>query len=80
MQRRLGPDLNFLPLDSLVSELILRHDWAATPVGPVESWPQSLRTALGMILHSKFPTYMVWARDLISFCNSITERPRDRGA
>ena len=25
-------------------------DWAATPLGPVESWPQSLRTAVSICL------------------------------
>ncbi|WP_210530394.1 PAS domain S-box protein [Rubellimicrobium arenae] len=52
-----------------MAELIRRYDWATTPLGPRENWPQSLRTALAMILHSKFPTYMVWGPDLISFYN-----------
>jgi len=29
-------------------------DWAATPFGPVEPWPQSLRTAVSIMLESRF--------------------------
>ena len=29
-----------------LAALIRARDWAATPVGPVERWPPSLRTAL----------------------------------
>ncbi|HWK66383.1 MAG TPA: PAS domain S-box protein [Rhizobiaceae bacterium] len=45
------------------------HDWAATPLGPMETWPQSLRTALDIMLNSAFPTFMAWGRDLTSFYN-----------
>jgi PAS domain S-box-containing protein len=45
------------------------HDWAATPLGPAQSWPQSLRTALSMMLNSAFPTYLAWGPELTSFYN-----------
>lgn len=48
---------------------IRAHDWAATPLGPVERWPQSLRTAISVMLNSKFPTYMAWGPELTSFYN-----------
>jgi hypothetical protein len=28
--------------------LIRAKDWAATPLGPIEDWPQSLRSAVSM--------------------------------
>ena len=34
--------------------LIARHDWTTT-LGPIESWPQSLKTAVGMMLRSPLP-------------------------
>jgi signal transduction histidine kinase len=44
-------------------------DWAATPLGPVEEWPQSLRTAAGMVLASAFPSIVLWGPDLIQIYN-----------
>jgi PAS domain S-box-containing protein len=45
------------------------HDWAATPLGPVEAWPQSLRTAVDTCLGSGFASYVWWGRDLIQVYN-----------
>ncbi len=45
------------------------HDWAATPLGPIDSWPASLRIAAGMVLSSRFPSCLVWGADLISIYN-----------
>ena len=35
-------------------------DWAATPLGPPEGWPQSLQTAVSILLSSRFPMWMAW--------------------
>lgn len=45
------------------------HDWAATPLGPIGSWPQSLRTAVNMVLGSRFPACIVWGPGLVSIYN-----------
>lgn len=60
---------DFLTCAGAMGERIRTHDWASTPMGPIETWPSALRTALGMILHSKVPTYMLWGPDLIGFYN-----------
>ena len=44
-------------------------DWSQTSAGPVDTWPQSLRTTLGIILNSKFPMFLWWGQDLICFYN-----------
>jgi PAS domain S-box-containing protein len=44
-------------------------DWAATPLGPVEGWPQSLRTAAGMVLGSAFPSIVCWGPELVQIYN-----------
>ncbi|MBM6579282.1 PAS domain-containing protein [Microvirga sp. BT689] len=69
MHQRFKPQPDFLGDGGVMGERIRHHDWSATPVGPIEAWPHSLRTAVGMMLHSKFPTYLVWGRDLTSFYN-----------
>lgn len=35
-------------------------DWSATPLGAVEYWPQSLRTAVSICLASYFPMLIWW--------------------
>ncbi|MGB9110717.1 MAG: ATP-binding protein, partial [Telluria sp.] len=45
------------------------HDWSATPLGPLAAWPAALRTTLGLVLNSRFPSFMCWGPDLISFYN-----------
>jgi two-component sensor histidine kinase/PAS domain-containing protein len=49
--------------------LIRATDWSKTPVGSVEGWPQSLRTALGILLHSGCPMYIAWGPQFIQFYN-----------
>ena len=44
-------------------------DWAATPLGPLETWPQSLRTAAGMMLDARLPMYVVWGPDHLLLYN-----------
>ena len=44
-------------------------DWGKTVVGPVESWPQSLRTALSILLDSQYPMYIAWGPEFIEFYN-----------
>ncbi len=45
------------------------HDWAQTTLGPVDSWPQSLRTALNICLNSRFPILIWWGPELIMLYN-----------
>ena len=45
------------------------HDWTATPLGPPEAWPQSLRTAVNMVLGSKFPACIAWGPGLTTIHN-----------
>lgn len=49
-------------------------DWAATPLGPVEEWPQSLRTAVNILLSSHFSMWMAWGPELTFFCNAAYRR------
>ncbi len=44
-------------------------DWSRTAVGPVETWPQSLRTALSILLETGFPMYIAWGAEFTQFYN-----------
>ena len=35
-------------------------DWPGTALGPVDAWPQSLRSALSVCLGSRFPIVIYW--------------------
>ncbi|HYX46311.1 MAG TPA: PAS domain-containing protein [Sphingomicrobium sp.] len=39
-------------------------DWSHSPLGPPSSWPQSLRSVVGLMLGSKFPMFVAWGPEL----------------
>jgi PAS domain S-box-containing protein len=49
-------------------------DWAATPLGPPESWPQSLESVVRLMLTSRFSMWMAWGPELTFFCNDAYRR------
>ena len=44
-------------------------DWSATPLGPVEQWPQALRTCVRIMLASAYPMNICWGPDYASLYN-----------
>lgn len=44
-------------------------NWSHHPLGPVGQWPQSLRTALSIVLHSPSPMLIFWGPDRVTFYN-----------
>lgn len=52
-----------------VGELIRSKDWSTTPLGPIEDWPQSLRTAVSLCLSSTFPILIAWGPEDIQIYN-----------
>ena len=49
--------------------LIREKDWRKTSLGPIEFWPQSLRTTLGIVLNSRFPMFLYWGSAFTCFYN-----------
>jgi signal transduction histidine kinase/DNA-binding response OmpR family regulator len=49
--------------------LMAAFDWSATPVGPVEAWPASLRHAVRTVLVSRFPMILAWGPGYTQFYN-----------
>ncbi|MBL0404109.1 PAS domain S-box protein [Microvirga aerilata] len=52
-----------------MGERIRNHDWAATPLGPIDAWPQSLRTLVDLMLNARQPIYIAWGPALTSLYN-----------
>ncbi|HTK01413.1 MAG TPA: GAF domain-containing sensor histidine kinase, partial [Bordetella sp.] len=60
---------SFLAGGGQMGALIRAHDWASTSLGPPHRWPQSLKTALRIMLTSQQPIWIGWGEDLIFFYN-----------
>ena len=54
---------------SEAAALIARLDWAQSPLGEANDWPQSLRTAVDIVVHSPMPMQLLWGRELIQLYN-----------
>ena len=57
-------DVNFLADGGEMGALMRAHDWMASPLGRPETWPQSLRSIVGLLLGSKFPMFVAWGPEL----------------
>jgi signal transduction histidine kinase/CheY-like chemotaxis protein len=49
--------------------LMTALDWSRTTVGPVETWPASLRYAVRTVLVSRFPMVLTWGPGFTQFYN-----------
>jgi PAS domain S-box-containing protein len=52
-----------------MATLMRALDWSATPLGPVEQWPQALRTCVRIVLGSPYPMNICWGPDYINLYN-----------
>uniref|UniRef100_A0A5Q5CAD6 histidine kinase n=1 Tax=Mycobacterium sp. (strain JLS) TaxID=164757 RepID=A0A5Q5CAD6_MYCSJ len=60
--------------DPEVGRHLAMVDWASTALGDPTAWPQSLRTAVNILLSSRFPMWMAWGPELTFFCNAAYRR------
>jgi PAS domain S-box-containing protein len=60
---------DFLAGGGEMGALTRAHDWSKTPIGPPDSWPQSLRTAVRILLNTNHPMFIWWGPELIQFYN-----------
>ena len=54
------PAADYLIGSGEMATLIRSRDWSATPLGPIDDWPQSLRTTVSLCLGSNFPINIIW--------------------
>ncbi len=52
-----------------MADLIRSFDWSATPVGPIEQWPETLLVTVNLLLATRHPMFLWWGDDLIQFYN-----------
>jgi PAS domain S-box-containing protein len=52
-----------------MAELTRAFPWAETPLGPVETWSDTLVTTVNLLLASRHPMFLWWGPNLIQFYN-----------
>src|SRR5215510_12282825 len=57
------------PGNSEMATRMRQLDWSRTPLGPVDRWPQSLRTSVSTCLNCAFPIVLWWGPELAILYN-----------
>jgi signal transduction histidine kinase len=63
------PRLSWLQGGGEMGRRVRALDWSKTPLGPVEHWPQSLRSPLSMLLPSKAQIILFWGPQYVVLYN-----------
>ncbi len=61
--------VHFLDGGGEMAKSVRAYDWHASVLGPLETWPSSLKIAVGMMLNSTFPKCIVWGPEMITIHN-----------
>ncbi len=59
----------FLQGEGECAKLLREIDWSNHPLGDPDSWPDTLKISLGILLSSKFPMFLFWGENLFCFYN-----------
>src|ERR1700712_673178 len=60
----LSPSLGFLSGGGHMGALMRSRNWAGSPLGRPETWPSCLRSAVSLMLGSKFPMFVASGPEL----------------
>ncbi|WP_230026310.1 ATP-binding protein [Massilia sp. Bi118] len=60
----LAGSLMFLSGGGEAGALMRSQDWSESPLGHPRTWPQALRTLVGLMLNSGFPMFVAWGEEL----------------
>jgi PAS domain S-box-containing protein len=63
------PTADFLSGGGTAGRLMRAKRWEDTPLGSAESWPQSLKTVVRILLTSRYQMWMCWGPQLTMFYN-----------
>ncbi|MDZ8261312.1 ATP-binding protein [Nostoc sp. ChiQUE01b] len=62
-------DVNFLIGGGEMGARMREYDWSKTSLGPTQQWPQSLKTAVRIMLTCRQPMFVWWGEELINLYN-----------
>jgi signal transduction histidine kinase len=63
VNERIPGRARFLASGGEMGERLRAFEWAATPLGDPESWPQELKTLVALMLGSRQPMFIAWGRE-----------------
>ena len=69
LQHELQRSADLLAGGGELGALMRAMDWSRTSLGPVEMWPQALRTSVRILLTSRQPMFVWWGEELINLYN-----------
>ncbi len=52
-----------------MAQMMRQHDWANSPLGSPDTWPEALKVALRLLLTSKFEMWLGWGPEIAFFYN-----------
>jgi PAS domain S-box-containing protein len=52
-----------------MADLVREHNWGDTPLGPIDTWPETLLTSVNTMLNSAFPMAVCWGAEMIELYN-----------
>jgi PAS domain S-box-containing protein len=68
-RRAAGSGIQTLAGGGEMGALMRAFHWSSTPLGDIQRWPQSLKTAVRIILNSRYPMFVWWGPELINLYN-----------
>ena len=57
------------PIRGAMAARVRAFDWNATPLGPMDRWPASLRAVVATMLECQLPMYLAWGDEFIQIFN-----------
>ncbi|WP_262266546.1 PAS domain S-box protein, partial [Microvirga yunnanensis] len=61
--------VELLPNGGIMGARVRHHDWASTSLGPIATWPQSLKSLVNLVLAAPLPMNLLWGPELIQIYN-----------
>ena len=55
--------------DTEMSRRVAEFDWSTTPIGPIDSWPTSLKNVVNLMLNSQHPMWIGWGPEMTFLYN-----------
>lgn len=76
---RMVDAVRWFPGGGEMGERVRTFAWASTPLGAIETWSQTLQTAVRILLDSRYPMFVWWGPELIniyndSYCDVLGQR------
>jgi PAS domain S-box-containing protein len=69
-----APEVHFLVGGGEMGALMRARDWSQSPIGTPGTWPDSLKTAIQLLLNTGHPMYVWWGPELLCFYNDAYSR------